>query len=228
MKLHSGRVDCILGGCGAFWAGAFFESIYIHRESIEINGYTRCTFKPGFRILYNWILGGCTVVWADLHPPQAYKTSFWEGVCGILELVFGCPGLFLRPSSFRVYTSLIHHCQTSNCLMRSESSRLNECTGAHSSQGFVYYTIEFWEGARWSGRICIRPKHIKHHSGRECVAFWSLFSVALVFFFAPALIFHPGGSHRQISNSLRPSEWFRFAISMGARVNIQARVSCSH
>ena len=140
MKLHSGRVDCILGGCGAFWAGAFFESIYIHREFIEINA----------------------------------------------------------------------------------------CTGEHSSQGFVYYTIEFWEGARWSGRICIRPKHIKHHSGRECVAFWSLFSVALVFFFAPALIFHPGGSHRQISNSLRPSEWFRFAISMGARVNIQARVSCSH
>ena len=132
------------------------------------------------------------------------------------------------PANFRVCASLPRHCQTSNCLMRSESSRLNECTSAHSSHGFVYCTIEFWEGARWSGRICIRPKHIKHHSGRECVAFCSLFSVALVFFFAPALIFHPGGSHRQISNSLRPSEWFRFAISMGARVNIQARVSCSH
>ena len=41
MKLHSGRVDCILGGCGAFWAGAFSESIYIHgnpSESIEIHG----------------------------------------------------------------------------------------------------------------------------------------------------------------------------------------------
>ena len=32
MKLHSGRVDCILGGGSAFWAGAFSESIYIHRN----------------------------------------------------------------------------------------------------------------------------------------------------------------------------------------------------
>ena len=146
------------------------------------------------------------MVWADLHPPQAYKTSFWEGVCGILQLVFGCPGLFLRPSSFRVYTSLIHHCQTSNCLMRSESSRLNECTGAHSSQGFVYYTIEFWEGARWSGRICIRPKHIKHHSGRECVAFWSLFSVALVFSLRPSSYLSPWWftpSNLQLSKTIR-------------------------
>ena len=39
MRLHSGRLDCILGGCGAFWAGAFFEFIYIlinPRESKEI------------------------------------------------------------------------------------------------------------------------------------------------------------------------------------------------
>ena len=35
MKLHSGRVDCILGGGSAFWAGAFSESIYIHRNPLE-------------------------------------------------------------------------------------------------------------------------------------------------------------------------------------------------
>ena len=118
MKLHSGRVDCILGGCGAFWAGAFFESIYIHREFIEINA----------------------------------------------------------------------------------------CKGEHSSQGFVYYTIEFWEGARWSGRICIRPKHIKHHSGRECVAFWSLFSVALVFSLRPSSYLSPWWftpSNLQLSKTIR-------------------------
>ena len=110
------------------------------------------------------------------------------------------------PTNFRVYASLPRHCQSSICLIRSETSRLNECKGEHSSQGFVYYTIEFWEGARWSGRICIRPKHIKHHSGRECVAFWSLFSVALVFSLRPSSYFSPWSftpSNLQLSKTIR-------------------------
>ena len=110
------------------------------------------------------------------------------------------------PTNFRVYASLPRHCQSSICLIRSETSRLNECKGEHSSQGFVYYTIEFWEGARWSGRICIRPKHIKHHSGRESLPECNLFSVALVFSLRPSSYLSPWWftpSNLQLSKTIR-------------------------
>ena len=160
----------------------------LENQSLGLTPLRFLGFKPRVRLFLKWNVHSGRV--DHINPPRMLSI--------IPRMPYTLPEfhfplekqlLYLTPpTNFRVYASLPRHCQSSICLIRSETSRLNECKGEHSSQGFVYYTIEFWEGARWSGRICIRPKHIKHHSGRECVAFWSLFSVALVFFFAPAFL----------------------------------------